>query len=436
MNSRSKNLTKYVLPTVIGNCCFFLFTIIDGIFVGHGVGTDALGAVNLVMPFVMTVNALFMLTTIGGITVTAIRLGRGDHAGANQAFMHSLTGTLALAILLCLAGTLLSTPLTCLLGADNTYFDMVRDYLFWYSLFIIPSGLSVTLQGFCRNDGAPVLVSAAVIVSTVCNIFGDWLFVFPLNMGLKGAAIATGISQTIALGVVLLHYIKKSGRLQFHSFHPDFSLYRKIAGRGLPETVAQFATPVATLCTNHVLLIYLGSIAVNAYSIICYVASFSVAIFFGTAGGLQPLFGQNYGAKNEKELKFYFHAGVVINLVSSVLITILLFFVGDTVCALFGADTETLRCTVENMPYYSWGFILASLNTLISAYLYSTKRTKEALTLNVCRSFLCNTLVILALPAVFGASAVWLTFGVYETLTLGIAYALYRYSERNGVVFR
>ena len=96
MNSRSKNLTKYVLPTVIGNCCFFLFTIIDGIFVGHGVGTDALGAVNLVMPFVMTVNALFMLTTIGGITVTAIRLGRGDHAGANQAFMHSLTGTLAL----------------------------------------------------------------------------------------------------------------------------------------------------------------------------------------------------------------------------------------------------------------------------------------------------------------------------------------------------
>lgn len=161
-----------------------------------------------------------------------------------------------------------------------------------------------------------------------------------------------------------------------------------------------------------------------------------MAIFFGTAGGLQPLFGQNYGAKNEKELKFYFHAGVVINLVSSVLITILLFFVGDTVCALFGADTETLRCTVENMPYYSWGFILASLNTLISAYLYSTKRTKEALTLNVCRSFLCNTLVILALPAVFGASAVWLTFGVYETLTLGIAYALYRYSERNGVVFR
>ena len=110
MKSRSKNLVKYVVPTILSSVSYFLFTIIDGIFVGQGVGTDALGAVNIAFPFVMVVCATFMLTTIGGVTVVAIRLGRGDEKGANQAFMHSLSATALVALVLCLAGTLL-TPL-------------------------------------------------------------------------------------------------------------------------------------------------------------------------------------------------------------------------------------------------------------------------------------------------------------------------------------
>ena len=97
MDSRMKKLTQYVVPTILGNCAYFLFTIIDGIFVGQGVGTDALGAVNLVWPFVMVLNAIIMLTVVGGVTVSAVRIGRGDIAGANQAFMHSLAGTLTAA---------------------------------------------------------------------------------------------------------------------------------------------------------------------------------------------------------------------------------------------------------------------------------------------------------------------------------------------------
>lgn len=167
MQTRRKNLIQYVIPTVLSNVCFFLFTIIDGIFVGNGVGTNALGAVNLCMPFVQVVNALYMLTTIGGVTIVAIRLGRGDTDGANKAFMHAVFGTLFFVILLCFIGTVLTEPVLNLLGADGVYHDLARDYLFWYACFIIPSGLSIMLQGFCRNDGAPVLVSVAVIISTL-----------------------------------------------------------------------------------------------------------------------------------------------------------------------------------------------------------------------------------------------------------------------------
>ena len=436
MSNQGKQLIKYVLPMVLCNCAFFLFTIVDGIFVGRGVGTDALGAVNIVMPYVMALNALIMLTSIGGVTVTAIRLGRGDTPGANQAFMHGMTGTAVISVFMCVAGTCLTEPVARLLGANDAYLPMVKEYLFWYAAFAIPFGIYNGLNHFCRNDGSPVLVSVGSMISTGANIFLDWLFVFPLHMGLKGAAIATGISQIIGFFIVSTHYIRQKGVLRIRRFSFDPALMKKILGRGLPESVAQLAMPIATLCTNYVLLARLGGIAVNAFSIICYVASFSIAIFFGTAEGLQPLIGQSYGAKNEHDLKYYFHAGLVINFVGSILISVLLIFVGGGVCALFGADGETLRYTVDALPRYGWGFIVMSLNSMISAYLYSTKRTKEALIMNVSRSLVFDTVIILLLPAVFGGEAVWYTMGAYEMASLILALALLIRSEEHGVVYR
>ena len=436
MSQRAKNLCKYVIPTVLSFVSYFLFTIIDGIFVGQGVGTNALGAVNIAFPFIMIVCAVFMLTTIGGVTVVAIRLGRGDADGANAAFMHALSATLTVAVVMCLAGTVFARQLCLLLGANDTFFDYVYDYLFWYSIFIIPSGLSTAMQGFCRNDGSPILVSVAVVVGTVCNIFGDWLFIFPLGMGLKGAAIATGAAQTITLLVVLLHFVKRRGKLRVKSFKPDAALYRKIAIRGLPECISQLAAPAAIITTNYVLLAKIGDIGVNAFSIIGYVASFSVAIFAGTAEGLQPLFGRCYGAKNEADLKFYLRAGMIINFIGSVLIYILLLFVGGPVCTMFGADPVTLDYTVASMPKYAWGFSVMALNTIISAYLYSTKRSAQAIVMNVLRSFVFDIAVIVILPEIFGPGIIWHTFGIFEAMVLAAAVVLLKSSEKNGVVFK
>lgn len=434
--SRSKQLCKYVIPTVLSSVSYFLFTIVDGIFVGQGVGTNALGAVNIAFPFVMVVCALFMLTTIGGVTVAAIRLGRGDDEGATQAFMHSLSATAAVGIVLCLAGTAFTPALCRLLGANETFYQYVYDYIFWYSVFIIPSGISMAMQGFCRNDGSPVLVSAAVIAGTVCNIFGDWFLIFPMSMGLKGAAIATGVSQTVTLFIVLAHFIMKKGRLRVKKFRLDGALFKKIALRGLPECISQMATPTSIIATNYVLLAKVGDIGVNAFSIIGYVASFSVAIFFGTAEGLQPMFGRCYGAKNERDLKYFFRAGLLINVIGSIVIYFLLFVVSAPICKLFGADAETLELTVECIPKYAWGFSVMAINTIISAYLYSTKRSYQAIIMNTLRSFVFSLAVILLLPAVFGAEIIWHTFGIYEALVLAVALVLLKSSEKNGIVFK
>lgn len=433
--SRMKKLLKLVLPSVLSQVCMFLFTIVDGIFVGNGVGATALGAVNIVLPYILILSALYMLVAVGGATVTAIRFGRGDKEGANLAFLHAFAAIFAVSVVLTVVGVCFTRQLGYLLGANEAYIDYVTDYTFWYSVFIIPAGLSILLQFFARNDGASMLVMVSTAVCSALNIFLDWLFVFPMQMALKGAAIATGISQTVGFLMLLSHFVLKKGDLRIRRFRPDAKLFRKILMRGAPESIAQFASPVSILCLNYVMLRMIGEIAVNAFSVIGYIASFSVAVFYGVSEGAQPLIGNAYGEKNESDLKFYFRVSLLIAFVGSLLLYLLFLIVSPNICRLFGLDAETLAFTVQKLPKYAINFVFMSLNTILSAYLYSTKRTGAAVTLNLLRSFVFTVSVILILPTLFGAELIWYTAAVYEALSLLAALLLVRATEKNGVVF-
>lgn len=431
-----KNLIQYVIPAALANTCFFLFSVVDGIFVGQGVGTQALGAVNLALPFVLIAEALNSLVTIGGVTIVAIRIGRGDKEGAESAFMHSFLTALLIGAVICFCGTCLTGPAVRLLGARDSYIPLVKEYLFWWAVFGIPSTLNINLMGFCRNDGSSTRVAAATATATVLNIFLDWLFVFPLKMGLMGAAVATGISQVVSLLIILSHFLLKQGSLSFRRVPLSLKLFRKMAFRGLPEAIAQISPPITTLCTNYVLLAGYGDIGINAYSVISYVSSFTQAVFFGASEGLQPLFGQAYGAREERDLKVYFHAGLYISSIGSLICFIAYFFLGPPLCRLFGADAETTAFAVEQMWKCCWGLIIAAVNTLMSAYFYSTKRSKEAIILNITRGLIANTAIILILPQLLGREIIWHTLGIYELIVLAVSFVLLKRSKRNGIIYK
>ena len=433
--SRTKLIIKYVLPTILSQCAFFLFTIIDGIFVGHGVGADGLGAVNISQPLVMIIGAAFMLTTIGGVTITAIRIGRKDYEGANQAFMHAMISTLIIAALFTIIGTLFTKPLAILLGANGVYVKMVSDYLFWYTFFTIPSALSATLQGFGRNDGAPVFVMVSTIASTALNIFLDWLFVFPLQMGIAGAAIATGISQTVGLAIVIIHFLMKRGHLHFARFKLDSKLLKKVLKRGFPEMLSQLATPITVFCMNLVIIRFLPEGGINAYSVISYVVSFAYAIFIGVSEGMQPLFGQSYGDKNADDLQYFKQWGIIVSFAGSAIVYVVILLLGRSVCQIFGADAAATELAVSAIPRYCWAFLFASMNTVLSAYLYSTKRTKESVAVNVLRGLIFTPLSVVALSFLTNGTLLWFTVGIAEALTFISSIAITKRSERNGVKF-
>ena len=414
----------------------FLFSVVDGIFVGQGAGMQALGAVNLALPFVLIVQALNAMASIGGVTITAIRFGRGDKQGAQDAFMHAVTVNFLVGCLVTLIGCGLTAPVCRLLGATGNYFELAKDYVFWWALFAIANSVSLNLQSFCRNDGDPGLVAVTNVVITVLNIFLDWLFVFPMQMGVKGAAIATGISQVVGLCVILTHFVLKKGELRIQKYKPQGKLYRKIVLRGLPEAIAQFSTPVTTFCMNRTQMSTYGDIGINAFSIISYLSSFTMSVFFGASEGMQPLFGQAYGAKEDEKLRHYYRAGQIISVVGSALCVAIYVIFPHALCKLFGADDVTIDFTADHMWEYCWGCIVGSINTMISAYFYSTKRSGQAIALNIVRSLVMNSLVITFVPMVFGKAVVWHTFGIFEVLVLIVALTIKKLSERRGIVYK
>lgn len=433
--SRKKVVFQNVAPAILANACVFLFSVVDGIFVGQGAGMLALGAVNIALPFVLIVQALNALASIGGVTITAIRFGSGDQEGAQRAFMHSVTINFAVGCVVVAVGCGLTGPVCRLLGATGEYYPLAQDYVFWWALFAVANSVSLNLQSFCRNDGNPGLVAVTNVVVTVLNIILDWLFVFPLKQGVAGTAIATGISQVVGLLVILTHFIFHKGVLRIRKYRPQWKLYGKIALRGMPEAIAQFSTPVTTFCMNQTLMAAYGEMGINAFSIISYLSSFTMSVFFGASEGMQPLFGQAYGARREEDLKSFYRSGQMISIVGSALCVAIYILFPHVLCGLFGADAATIDFTSQHIWEYCWGFVVGSVNTMISAYFYSTRRSGYAIALNIVRSLVMNSLVITLLPMVFGRAVVWHTFGIYEVLVLLVAVSLKHFSERRGIAY-
>lgn len=233
------------------------------------------------------------------------------------------------------------------------------------------------------------------ITCTVVNIFGDWLLVYPLAKGVAGAAFATGFANFTSFLVALSHFVLKKGNLRIRKFRINFSLYGKIMLRGLPEMIAQFANPITTFFMNRMLITYLGNVSVNAFSVICYAASLFASLMYGLAGGLQPLYGLSYGAKE--------------------------------------AAIEIVK---TSLPKYCLNYVFVASSSVIGAYLFSTKRTPYAIALNICRSLIFNSLCINILPYLFGYEFVWYTVAVAEGICFAIALILKKVSERNGIVYR
>ena len=427
MNDKLKNLWRYIFPAMGGLFVTYLYNVVDGIFVGQGVGSAALGAVNIGVPFITCAVAVAAMFPMGGATVVAIRMGRGDKEGANHAFMTSVALTLLVSLLLTMAGMVFCDQIIDMSGGrtlGKAMRDMAADYLFYYCAFSIPMLMSTCLSAFVRNDGSPTLSFAGMCVGAGANIFLDWLFIFPLDMGVIGAAIASGLGQVFSVAVLLSHFVRRQGSLRFRRFHLSGALAMKICKRGVPEAVSQLTTPVTALCYNLMLARLVGDIGVSTFSVLSFIYSLANAILSGVAQGLQPLWGNCYGEQDTDGMNEYFRWGIRINATLSVAIYGLLLFFTEPVIRIFNQDLELVQNASAALPLFSLSFIPMALNLIYTAFLYSTKRTLQADAISFSRGIVLKAAAIFCLPALLGGDTIWLAPLAAELLTLLLALVL------------
>ena len=292
--------------------------------------------------------------------------------------------------------------------------------------------MSTCLSVFVRNDGSPALSFVGMCVGAGANIFLDWLFIFPMDMGVTGAAIASGLGQVFSVAVLLSHFVRKRGSLRFRRFPVSGALIGKICKRGVPEAASQLTTPVTALCYNLMLARLAGDIGVSTFSVLSFIYSLVNAILSRTAQGLQPLWGLCYGERDADAMNLYFRWGIRINAILSVVIYGLLFLFAEPAIRIFNRDPELVQNASAALSLFGLSFIPMALNLIYTAFLYSTKRTLQADAISLSRGVVLKAAAIFCLPVLLGGDTIWLAPLAAEMLTLLLARMLFKASNLTG----
>ncbi|WZL81880.1 MATE family efflux transporter [Vallitaleaceae bacterium 9-2] len=419
-----KQFFNYVIPSIGAMLVTGLYFVVDGIFVGRGVGTLGLAAINIAVPYISILSAITMMITMGGATLASIHFGKKEPQKAITMFQSSLLLVFIFSALMTLISFFFSKNLATLLGASNLLLTDTADYIKYFVMFGVFFSCSNTLSAFVRNDGNPHLAFWGMIIGALSNIFFDWLFIFPLQMGIKGAAIASGLGQIFACLMLLSHFFFKKGALKLG--FPTFSLHRltQILKTGLPEFVTQMSQPVVILCYNFLILKTFGEIGVSAFSVISYILVVVIGIFIGLAQGIQPLLSQSYGKGDAISENYFFTTGMKLNIFLAVIMYVIMLIFGKNIIAVFNHDPELITLAYDYIQVYGISFLFASINIVYTIYYLATKRTKQALLLSVLRSFVINTLCIFLIPALFGRKAIWAGIIVAEAIVTLVAFYL------------
>ena len=430
-NNILKSFLKYVSLNVFGMIGISCYILADTYFVANGVGTDGLTALNLALPIYGVINATGLLIGIGGATRYAILKAQGKIDLANKVFTQAMQFGLLLGVIYTIIGLFGSTFLCRLLGADEAIFALMNDYLktiMCASPFFIMNNI---LIAFVRNDEAPRLSMMGMLIGSLVNIILDYIFIFPLQMGMFGAAFATGLAPVISLGILSSHFIGKKNQLKLVKCKVKLATILDTCSLGLSSFVTELSSGFVLLIFNMIILSLSGNLAVAAYGIIANISLVCLAIFTGIAQGIQPLISKYYGDEDYKKVQQVFRYGAVLALVIGLILYIGIFVFADGLTAIFNKDQNRIlaQMTIQGMHIYFIGIIFAGVNIVSAAYLCAIEKTRNGFLVSIIRGLILIVPFVIGLSLLFELNGVWLSFVCTEILTCIIAIIFVRKSS-------
>ncbi len=421
----SSLFNRVFFPTLLGMLGMSAMMAIDGIFIGHSVGSDGIAAVNIVVPVLMLLTGVGLMVGMGCSVVSSLRLARGQVLAARVSVTRAMLFVTAVAVVV--VGAMLAFPDASAraLGSSEHLLPLVREYMVWY----IPSWLFMLWTAVAlfviRLDGAPNLAMACSLTSAVLNVFLDWLFMFPFGWGIMGAAFATSLS-TAAGGVIAVAYLLFfARRLRVVRVRVGWralrAAARDLAGQcrvGSSSLLAEATLAVLTFMGNYVFMSYLGDDGVGAFGIACYYTPFVFMVGNAIAQSAQPIISYNFGLKAWPRVRAAERVALRTAVVCGLVVTAgFVFFARELVGLFVPLDNAAARLAVEGFPYFSAGFVFFILNLAVIGYFQSLERMRPATVFALLRGVAWLVPSFLLLPGLLGTRGIWLALSVSELLT-------------------
>lgn len=411
-----KEFGKYSSLNILGMLGLSCYILADTFFVAEGLGSNGLAALNLAIPVYSLINGSGLMLGIGGATKYSISKSQGLSENGSKAFTHSIILGAIFAAVFVTAGIFFSAPLSILLGADGATFEMCKTYLSVLLLFSPAFILNSIILSFVRNDGKPHLSTTAMLFGSIANIIFDYIFIFPLNMGILGAVVATGFSPIISLAIMSSFFIKGENNFKLIKSRFSAALCRKILSLGISSLVNEISSGIVILVFNSIMLRLAGNTGVAAYGVIANTSLVVISIYTGIAQGAQPLISKYYGKSETKSVRIMLKYSIFTSVVISIIIYALIFFFSDGITSVFNSENDAQLQTIASsgMRIYFIGCSLAGINILSAAYFSAVDKARSAAIISISRGLIVITLLAIILSKLFGTTGLWLSFPITE----------------------
>lgn len=414
------SLLKFTFAPTMMMIFMAMYTMIDGVFVSNLINDYALSAINIVYPAMSIVVAVAIMLGTGGSAIIAKSMGEADYQTAKENFSLICLFGLVLGIIIAIVGGLFIDEIILLLGATDKLFGYCKDYALIVILFTPMAIFQMLFQNFFVTAGKPHLGLITTLLGGVANIILDYVFVGIFQMGISGAAIATGIGYSIPAIYGLYYFGIKQGSI-LHFVKPVLrkSVLIKTCTNGSSEMITNLSISITTFLFNIMMLKYLGESGVAAITIILYAQFLLTSIFIGYSQGVAPIFSYNYGEKNYSKIKKYFKMSILIVAVSSLLMLFISIQCEELLISIFAKPgTEVFQISKEGFKLFAISFAFTGFNIFSSALFTAFSNGKISALISMLRTFLFLVASILLLPQIIGYNGLWLSVPLAELLGL------------------
>lgn len=410
---------RYAVPQMLGLLFNSVYLIVDGIFIGNRLGRDAMAAAAVAVPFIEVMIAVSLAVSAGAGAILSGCLGRGEREQAIKACNTAIRILALIGLFIMLLGNLFIHPIAEMLGATPDIHDEAVSYLRYIVTFAPFLLFSFLLGGLVRNDGRPKLAMFALTFGSVSNIVLDYVFMYPLNMGIGGAALATALGPIFSVLILLPHFIFAKGNLRITRCRIELRQVKRILYLGIPSFIMEFSIGIVTFIYNSAIVRHGGGeLGLAAYLLIGYLMLIILTLFLGLAEGLQPVFSYFSGAgEQEGNRAMRTFATKVFLVVGIVCYGVVLLFAKEFYSIFTPNDLELITFAAQKSRIYFCGFFLAGFNILRISYWQSIQQTKQALTVSLLRSMIFPPIFILLLALLFGSEIIWVCHSLAEMMT-------------------